>query len=190
MAELAPLIQRQSTQGVEMARRTAQDVARNKATSIAEKAKQEYLSKNMTKDTRDIVSKGLDLLGEDRFLGPFVGGSGRKKEVEAINRRAQAAYDTAFRTAYDKEMGKFKVPSQRVIAERELNKLAATRPDIKQARNEKIMGEMALRVMAGQNRPKIAQAQTFLANAGITPFNQAMNELLLNAQAMGTKVRK
>ena len=190
LTQLAPTIQRQSTQGVEMARRTAQDVARNKASAAAEKAKQEFLTRSMPKDTRDLLTKGLDLIGEDRILGPFVGGSSRKKEVAAVNEKAQKEYDAVFNRIYANEMSKFKVPSQRVITEREVNKLAAADPRIKQARNEKIMGEMAMRVLQGRNAPKVAQAQTFLANAGITPFNQAMNQLLANAAAQGTKVKK
>ena len=60
-------------------------------------------------------------------------------------------------------------------------------PAAKAARDEKLKNEMYLRIVEGITKPKAAAAQAALTKAGITPWSQAMNQMLLNAQAMSTK---
>jgi hypothetical protein len=181
-------IQRRATQGEEISMRNRRDVASNKAVTAAERAKQEYLSKNIPKDDRDLISKGLDFLGGNlKFgLGDLFGGDKRKKELERIGAEAQKRYDMVYQQTMNKEMGKYKPKTAERVA---MESILAT-PDGREAVKQKFVGEAVLRVMAGGNAPRVAKAQTFLANAGITPYSQAMNQILLNAQAAGTKPRK
>jgi len=60
-------------------------------------------------------------------------------------------------------------------------------PAARAARDEKLKNEMYLRIVEGITKPKAAAAQAALTKAGITPWSQAMNQMLLNAQAMSTK---
>lgn len=164
--------------------RRIQDVGR-RAHSNAEKAKQDWLSKNAPKDTRNFFQRGLDDLAGGAFtFGPFggkpFGGGPSKSSIDKANAKAQEIYDRV----YSREMSKAKP-----YVTQGGKKIADLSPAARAARDEKLKNEMYLRIVAGITKPKAAAAQAALANAGITPWQQAMNQMLLNAQAMSTKLK-
>jgi hypothetical protein len=162
---------------------TAGIEARKKATAAGEKAKRDFLGNNVPKSDRGFFQKGLDLLGEDRLLGWTVGGPNRDDFLLApIKAEAEKRFTSAYEKALANELSKYKPKTAEQIV--------MASPGAREANKQRLVGEAALRVLAGGTAPRVAKAQAFLANAGITPFSQAMNQILLNAQAAGTKVKK
>jgi hypothetical protein len=63
-------------------------------------------------------------------------------------------------------------------------------PRAKEARNKTLAAEGAMRILAKGAQPEVLKAETLLANAGLTPYQQAVNQILANAAAMQTKLKK
>lgn len=168
-------------QGIFGQMRRIQDVGR-RALSKAEQAKQDYLAKNMTKDNRDLISRGLDFAGGSPIIGGLFGGNQRQKEVNKINQAAQAEFDRVYSKEMSKNLAKPYVTQGG-------KKIADLSPAARAARDEKLKNEMYLRIVEGITKPKAAAAQAALTKAGITPWQQAMDQMLRNAQAMSTKLK-
>lgn len=153
------------------------------AAKAAEKAKQKYISENMPKDTRDFIGKALDFAGGSPIIGGLFGGNQRQQDINAVEKQAQNIYDQVFAQKFSERAAKPYITQGGKTA-------AQLSPAAKEAQKQKLIGEAQLRMLAAYNKPKIAQAQSQLAAAGLTPWQQAMNQLMMNAQSMSTKLNK
>lgn len=152
--------------------RANMDIAR----SAAEKAKQDWLSKNLPKDDRDFISKGLDFAGGSPIIGGLFGGNRRQKEVNQANAKAQEIYNRTYQNKLNELQSNMPTASG---YGKETERAARTERFVQKA----IARELELA------KPKQQQAQAALLSAGITPWQQAMDQLLRNAQAMSTKLK-
>ena len=152
--------------------RANMDIAR----STAEKAKQDYLNRN-TKDTRDLLGKALDFAGGSPIVGGLFGGDQRQKSLDAANVKAQEIFDRTYRNKLNELQSN--VPTGGAYG-KEAERAARTERFVQKAIGREL--ELA--------KPKQQKAQAQLAQLGLTPWQQAMNQLMMNAQSMSTKLKK
>lgn len=152
--------------------RANMDIAR----SAAEKAKQDYLA-GATKDTRNALGKVADWVGGAPIVGGLFGGNQRQKDINEANKKAQEIYSNVYQSKF-KEL-QSQVPN--------LNKYGKEIENA--ARTSRFVDKLIAKELEIAE-PKRQKAQAAAAAAGLTPWQQAMNQLLKNAQAMSTKLSK
>jgi hypothetical protein len=163
------------------------------------KAYERYIEENRGGKTAGDIARGVGLLALSPVAGilpfgnvPFVAGAfknlfGEKKPSAKVIAGAKRKGMEAARAEMDKINKQLANPSTR---ETLIGRIAGDlSPSARKARYESILANQAAKMDAMRAQREIEKAQAVLTSMGLTPFDQARNQLLMNAATFSAKKR-
>jgi hypothetical protein len=167
------------------------------AIKAANKAYEQYIQQNRGGRTAGDIARGVGLLALSPVGAvvpgggiPFVTGAfknlfGEKKPSEKVIAGAKRKGMEAARAEMDKINKQLANPSTR---ETLIGRIAGElSPSARKARYESILANQAAKMDAMRAQREIEKAQAVLTSMGLTPFEQARNQLLMNAATFSAK---
>jgi hypothetical protein len=142
-------------------------------------AENKYMEENAPKDTRDFLTKGMDWAGSAPIIGGLFGGNSRAKQMAPVRDAAKAAGKTA-------QEEYLRSNAQKQLAGPTVYDLS---PAALKAKQQQLAANAAMNILSRGAAPKVERTQRMLESVGLTPYQQAMNQMIANAVAMQTKIK-
>lgn len=169
------------------------------AIKASNKAYERYIEENRGGKTAGDIARGIGLLGAGAATGaipglgiPFLVGGfrnlfGEKKPSAKVIAGAKRKGMEAAKAEMAKTGIQLQDPNLRAQL---IGKIAGElSPSAKKARYESILANQAMKMDAMRAQREIEKAQAALTSMGLTPFDQARNQLLMNAAVFSAKKR-